>query len=37
MELTELLRVRLRCGTRRRINHFSLPNILGDGNRRRHI
>jgi len=37
MELTELLRVRLICSTRHRINHFSLPNILGDGNRRRHI
>ncbi len=33
MELTELLCVRLRCSTHRRINHFSLPNILGDGNR----
>jgi len=33
MELTELLRVRLRCGTRRRIDHFNLPYILGDGNR----
>jgi len=33
MELTELLRVGLRCSARRRINHFSLSNILGDGNR----
>lgn len=34
MELTELLGVRLRCSTRRRINHFGLPNILGDGDRK---